>query len=232
MDERVNAGDRIGVAANEQRMKTHDDAQLGMLDVLRHQTVNRAPSLHACQVGHCLDHIANGFEGHHAQFDKAKLKTLFRSNHQIFEALHIFRTEFGNLIKHFFVVVAVIEMRTVVKANAIERRHQAQVDMVFHVFAAQRKKLGNKVRQGNDGWACIKGEAILLVHIGTTTWCVEFFKHLNAVAFHAQTNGCGQTTKSCTNHNGCRCTSSKLSAEVHGMVLTTTATYWPAIGVN
>ena len=66
MDERVHASDRIRIAADEQWMKAHDDTQLGVLDVLRDQAVNRTPGLHARQVGHGFDHIAQGLKRNHA----------------------------------------------------------------------------------------------------------------------------------------------------------------------
>ena len=103
--------------------------------------------------------------------------------------MYVFRTEFGDLLEHLLVVVAVVKVRAIVKANAVERRHQAQVDMVFHLAATQREKLGNEVRQSNDGGASVKGETILLVNIGAATWGIEFFQHLNAITFDAQTNG-------------------------------------------
>ena len=187
-------------------MKAHDNAQLGVLDVLRHQTVNRAPSLHARQIGHGLDHITNGFKGHHAQLDKTQLETLLRRHHQVLKTLHIFRAEFGNLIEHLLVVVAVVKVRAIVKPNAVERRHQAQINMVFHFTAAQCEQLGNEVRQGDDGRAGVEGKAILLMHISTATGRIELFQHLNAITFDAQTNGSGQATKSCADHNGCGCT--------------------------
>ena len=63
--------------------------------------------------------------------------------------------------------------------------------MVFHVATTQREEFGNEVRQGDDGRARIKGKTILLVHIGTATWRVQFFQHLNAITLDAQTNsGC------------------------------------------
>ena len=103
--------------------------------------------------------------------------------------MHVFRTELGDLLEHLLIVVAVIKVRAIVKANAVERRHQAQVDMVFHLAATQGKKLSNEVRQGDDGRAGVEGKAILLMHISTATGGIELFQHLNAITFDAQTNG-------------------------------------------
>ena len=102
-------------------MKAHDNAQLGVFDVLCHQTVNGAPSLHARQVGHGLDHIPKGFKRHHAQFYKAQLKTFLGCHHEVLEALHILWAKLGNLIEHGLVVIAVVKVRTVVKSNSVER---------------------------------------------------------------------------------------------------------------
>ena len=213
-------------------MKAHDDAQLGVLDVLRHQAVNRTPSLHARQIGHGLDHIANGFKGHHAQLDKTQLETLLRRHHQVLETLHIFRTELGNLIEHLLVVVAVVKVRAIVKPNAVERRHQAQINMVFHLAATQCEQLGNQVRQGDDGGACVKGETVLLVHIGAAAWGIEFFQHLNAISFDAQTNGCRQATKARANHNGRRRTPAHFRGCAFGVLVITTAPSRAAVCVN
>ena len=75
--------------------------------------------------------------------------------------------------------------------------------MVLHALAAQGKELFNQVRQGDDGGARIKGEAVLLVHIGAAAGCIQFFQHLHAVAFDRQANGCGQAAKAGANHYGC-----------------------------
>ena len=200
--------------------------------MLGYQTVNRAPSLHARQIGHGLDHIANGFKGHHAQLDKTQLETLLRRYHQVLKTLYVFRTEFGNLLEHLLVVVAVVKVRTIVKANSVERRHQAQINMVFHLVATQRKKLGDEVRQSNDGRAGVKGETILLVNIGATTRRIQFLEHLNAITFDTQTNGGCQATKSCANHNGCRCTMVNFRGRACRMVLIAAATARAAVGVN
>ena len=146
--------------------------------------------------------------------------------------MHIFRAEFGNLIKHFFVVVAVIKVRAIVKPDAVERRHQAQIDMVFHVAATQRKKLCNEVRQGDDGGARIKGKTILFVHIGSAARRIQFLEHLNAITFDAQTNGGCQATKSCADHNGCGCTMVNFGVCARGVVLIATATARAAVCVN
>jgi hypothetical protein len=182
-------------------MKAHDDTQLGVLDVLGHQAVDGAPSLHASQIGHGLDHIAKGFKRHHAELDEAKLETFLRRHHQVFETLHVFWAELRNLREHLLVVVAVIKMRPVVKTDPIERRHQTQVDMVFHLPTAQGEELGNQVRQGDDGGTRIKRKTILLVHVSTAPGGIQLFQHLNAIAFHAQTNRGSQSAKSRANHN-------------------------------
>ena len=145
--------------------------------------------MHARQIGHGLDDVANGFKGHHAQLDKTQLETLLRRHHQVLKTLHIFWAEFGNLIEHLLVVVAVVKVSAIVKSNAVERRHQAQINMVFHFTTTQCEKLGNEVRQGDDGRAGVEGKAILLMHISTATGGIELFQHLNAITFDAQANG-------------------------------------------
>ena len=117
-------------------MKTHDDAQLGMLDVLGDHAVNRAPGLHTRQIRHGFDNITERLKRHHAQLDKAQLETFFRGLHQIFEALDVVRIQTLNLIEHGLIVVAVVKVRAIVKADSVERRHQTQVNMVFHVATA------------------------------------------------------------------------------------------------
>ena len=57
--------------------------------------------------------------------------------------------------------------------------------MVFHFFAAQREQLFNQIGQSDDGGTGIKSEAVLFVHIGTTTGHVQFFENLNLVALDA-----------------------------------------------
>ena len=81
VDERVHAGDRKRVATDEQGVKAHDDAQLGVLNVLGHQAVDGAPGLHARQVGQGLDDIGDGLKGDHAQLLKAQLKAALGGLH-------------------------------------------------------------------------------------------------------------------------------------------------------
>ena len=118
------------------------------------------------------------------------------------KALHIGRVEGGDLRQHGCVVVAVIKVRAVVKADAVEGGHQAQVDMVFHVFAAQGEQLFDQVRQGDDGRARVEGEAVLLVHISAAASHVELFEHLYLVALDAEPDGSGQATKASANDDG------------------------------
>ena len=75
--------------------------------------------------------------------------------------------------------------------------------MVFHVAAAQGEKLLDQMRQSDDGGACIKGETILLVHIGPPAGRIQLLQHLNVVSLDAQTNSCCQTAKACADHDRC-----------------------------
>ena len=60
------------------------------------------------------------------------------------------------------------------------------------------------MRQSDDGGACVKGETILLVHIGSPAGRVQLLQHLNAVSLDAQTNGRRQAAKACADHDSCR----------------------------
>ena len=166
-------------------MKTHHDAQFGVLDVLRHHAVNRAPSFHANQVWHGFDKFGHRVKGNHAHLLKTQFVAIFRGFHEILKTLYILWAELGNFSQHGLLVIAVIEMGAVIETDAVERRHQTQVDMVFHFFAAQREQLFNQIGQCDDGGASIESEAVLFVNIGTTTGHVQFFKNLNLVALDA-----------------------------------------------
>ena len=185
MDQRINTGDRKRIATDQQGVKTHHDTQLRVLDVLRHHAVNGAPSFHANQVWHGFDHFGDRVKSDHAHLLETQFKALLRRLHEVLKTLHILWAELGNFCQHGLLVIAVIEMGAVVEADAVERRHQTQVDMVLHLFAAQREQLFNQIGQCDDGGACIKGKAVLFVHIGATTRHVQFFKNLNLVALDA-----------------------------------------------
>ena len=60
------------------------------------------------------------------------------------------------------------------------------------------------MRQSDDRGTGIKGETILLVHIGSPAGCVQLLQHLNAVSLDAQTNGRRQAAKACADHDRCR----------------------------
>ena len=47
--------------------------------------------------------------------------------------------------------------------------------MVLHIATTQREQLFNQMGQRDDGGTCIKGKAILFMHISTTTRSVKFF---------------------------------------------------------
>ena len=116
--------------------------------------------------------------------------------------MHILRTELGNFRQHGLLVVAVIEVGTVIKADTVEGRHQTQVHMVFHLLAAQREQLFNQIGPGDDGGAGIESEAVLCVYIGASTCHVQLFKNLNLVAFDAQANRRSQSTKAAADDDG------------------------------
>ena len=48
---------------------------------------------------------------------------------------------------------------------------------------------------GDDGGACIKGEAILLMDIGAATGRIALLEHADFIAARSQPYGCSQTAK-------------------------------------
>ena len=204
MNKRIDTSHRIGVPANQQRVKAHDDTQLGMPNMLRHQTINGTPGLHAREIGHRFDHVAKRLKSNHAQFLEPELKTTLGGHHQILEALNVLRTDTGDLVQHQLIVVAVIKMCPVVKANSIERGHQPQVDMVLHAPPAQREQLLDQVRQSDDCRASIEGKPVLLVDIGSTAGRIQLLKHLHTVALDTEPDGRSEPPEASTYDYRCR----------------------------
>ncbi|NDG54886.1 MAG: hypothetical protein EBX56_02805, partial [Betaproteobacteria bacterium] len=68
----VGACDRQGVAANEQRMKTHHHPQFGIAQMLANHGINRTPGAHAHHIRNSCKQIPQALEGNAAEFFKAQ----------------------------------------------------------------------------------------------------------------------------------------------------------------
>ena len=116
-------------------------------------------------------------------------------------AVNVLRAETGHFFQHGLGVATVIKVCAVMKPDSIKRIHGAKIYVVRKAFATKGPQLLKQKWCGDDGGACIKGKAVLLVHISTAPWLVELFEYLDAVALNAQANGRSQAPKAAANHH-------------------------------
>ena len=195
-DQRVNGGHRVGIAADQQRVKTQHGAQARVLDVAGHQRMQTAQPLHAQHFGDHLEHIAQPGEGHFAELLITQAISQGAALKKFLIALNVTRRQARHLGAHKLRVARVIEGLAIVEAQAKERLHGAQIDIVGKAPAAQRPQLFEEEGGGDNGRTGIEGEPVLAEHVGAPARGVEFFDNGNPIPLHRQANRGGQTAQS------------------------------------
>ena len=97
-------------------------------------------------------------------------------------------------------------MRSVVEADAIERRQRPQIDVVGHAPAAERPEFLEQERRGDDGRTGIEGEAVLAIDIGAPARRIELFQHRDAIAARPEADRRGKSAKARADHDRMRAT--------------------------
>ncbi len=203
-DQRVNRRHIERIAADEERVKAQRHAQAFIRDVPRDHFVERAIRPHHRHLRHGFQHIRElrkGLRGKlliaHAIDGGAFLQDL-----RI--AIRLARREGRDALAHRRLVAAPIEMRAIREGDAIERIERLQRDMVRQPLAAERPKLLQQIRRGDERGAAIEGETILLQHGGATPGGVEPVHHCHAIAPRAQADRGGQATDARADHDRMR----------------------------
>ena len=203
-DQAVHRGRGERVAADQQRVEREHHAQLGVAEMLGDQAVHAAIALQLDHIRSDLQHVGEVVERHVAKLFKADPEDVFRRFHEAIIGRHIFGADLRDLPQHVFLVVGIIEVRAVVEADAIERVHRLQDDIVRQLLAAELPQLLEQIRRGDDGRAGVESETILAINVAAATRCIELFQHRDAIALRPQTNCCGETTETRADHDGMR----------------------------
>ena len=182
IDQAVNAGDRKRIAANQQALQAHGDAQLGMLEVRGHHGVEAAPAAHAQDGRSRTQQVAYGVKGFGAQRDKAELVAVIRLFHEALVAGSVRGADPAHFGAHAVGVTAVVKVVAVGKANAVERVELFEGDVVSQTPAGQRPQLFKQRWHGDDGRARVKSVAALAVDISAAARRVQFLQHRDAPA--------------------------------------------------
>jgi hypothetical protein len=70
---------------------------------------------------------------------------------------------------------------------SVERVQGDQLNIIPHFFPAERKKLFEQKRRGNDGRPAIECEAVYFINVGSAAGLIAFLVNLNVMSF------CGQS---------------------------------------
>ncbi len=185
-DQAVDRGRREGVAADQQRLKGEYHAQLRVAHVARRQAMHAAPGLEPQQVQQRARHVGPMVEGLMHQLLEADFEDALAGLQESFVAFDVAGCQAGDLGAHRRRVAADVEMRAVVEADAVERRHRPQHHVVGQSPAGHGPELFEQMRRGDHGRAGVEGIAIDAVNTCLAARLLELFEHGDAPAACAQ----------------------------------------------
>ena len=128
----------------------------------------------------------------------------FAHRHEGAIAGEIVRREAQDLALHRVGIAGIVEGVAVVEADAVERRHRPQIDVVRKSAAAQRPQFLEQERRGDDGRSGVEGEAVLPVHAGAAARRVELLQHGDAITARAEPDRGGKSAKAGADHDRMR----------------------------
>ena len=176
-------------------MKTEHLAQERVLDVARHQPVNRLVRTQPDQVRRHPHHVGEGREGPVGQVDKRPVEDRARFADELQVARHILGVEAPDLLDHRGLVAGVIEHTPIVKNDAVKRRHRHDRHIILRPPPRQREELVDEERRGDDRGARVVGEAAVLEDVGAAARLVAHLQHRRLIAARAQADRRRQPAK-------------------------------------
>ena len=203
MNQRVHGRRLERVAAHQQRVEREHLAQALVVNEAGHSVVNAAPSTQPQNLRRGFGHVAPRQERHGSQLQITVLHGVAREGQKAPVAFHIARRAQRNLALQLGLVVHIVEGVAVFPTQAIQRGDGQQLNMVCHALSGQSEQLFQCVGVGDDGGACVKSEAVLLVNVGAATRLVALFEHRGLNAAGLQTDGQCQAAKACADDGGC-----------------------------
>ena len=192
------------VAADQQRMEAEHDAQPGIAKEFRDQAVDAAIARQPDHLGRDPRHVGPFAERHVAELFESDLEDLLAGLHVAVVAADIAGRKSCDLRAHGGRIAGVIEVRAVLKADPVERRHRHQRHVVGQFASAQLPQFLEQERRGDDGRTGIEGEAVLPVDVSAAAGRIEFFQHGDAIAFRAEPNRRRQSAEAAADHHRMR----------------------------
>jgi hypothetical protein len=96
-------------------------------------------------------------------------------------------------------IVAVVEGRAIVEADAVERTHRAKLDIVGQVASAEAPEFLEEEGRRDDRRSRVEGESVLAVHIGAAARSIELFKDSDVVAARSEPHRGGESAEAAAN---------------------------------
>jgi hypothetical protein len=183
-------------------VETQRHADTGIGDIACHHGVDRPVVTQAQHVGNDPHHVREAVEGYVPQLFEAHPEYRLAGAHIPLVTRYVGGCEAGDFSTHGGPVTAVIEGFATVEADAVERGHRTQGDVVSQLTLAQGPEFFQQERRRDDGGTGIEGEAVLAVDPGPATGAVQFLQHRDPVATCAQSNGGGEPAEAAADDHG------------------------------
>ena len=200
-DEAVDRARPERAAADEERVEAEDRSQALVADVARHHVVDAVVPAETHEIGHDPQHVGDRAERHVAEPLEPDLADRPRALHEAFVAGHVPGREPRDLFAHGVEIAAVIEGRAVLEADAVERQHRREDDIVLHAPPAQGPEFLEQERRGDDGRPGIEGEPVLAMHPRPPAGLVQPLQHRDPVAPRPEADGGGESSEAAADHH-------------------------------
>src|SRR6476469_243468 len=168
-DQAIDRACRERIAADQEWVEAEHDTQALIAKKIRHQAEDATIARQLDHFRRDPRHVGPAAERHVAQALETDLEYLLARLHVSVVTIDIAWRKPRDLAAHRVSVAGIIEMRTVLKADAIKRQHRHQRHVVGHFSSTQLPQLLEQKRRGDDRWPCIESEAILPVDVGAAT---------------------------------------------------------------
>ena len=183
-------------------MEAEDDAQPRIAQILCDHAVNRTVALQPQQIREDPQHVREACEGDVSKLFESDAEDRFRLPLEALVALQVAGGKACDLRAHALRIAAVVEVRPVVEADAIEGLHRPERNVVGKPLAAEVPKLLEEKRRRDDGRAGVEDEAVLTKDTGATAQRIELLQHRHAVAARTEADGGREPAEAAADDDG------------------------------
>jgi hypothetical protein len=202
MDEGVDRGRGEGVSPHQQGVEAEDLSQVGVLHEAGDDIIDAAVRLEPDELGSDPDHAPEVEEGHVGQLLVALAEHVLGVAQEAVVAVDVGRVLPGDLLVEEPEVVRVVEAVAVFPVEPIEGRDRQQLHVVSHRAPAGLEQLLEAVGSGDDGRASVEGEALVLVHVGSSPGAISLLDERGADAGGLEPDGEGEPPEPAADHRG------------------------------